>query len=220
MGCGTSKAVPVVLDQDAVENLKEAHLISDAQEGLTCIDTPDKVSEAVGSQESSPSLHSVKTNGIEPALPQANGEVLPEVGEEEVKEEEKEEEEEEEREEEKEDLADLPRSAGGRAVAFEVATPEEEGDSLIKRHPPKKFQRLEDQQQQASELTQELLEEKQVEAERRRQEILSQRVQSAKQRTARSAGRMRTRPDDGDDVEQLEGGMIESADTITTENEL
>ncbi|KAK4323552.1 hypothetical protein Pmani_005749, partial [Petrolisthes manimaculis] len=32
-----------------------------------------------------------------------------------------------------------PLSAGGRAVAFEVAPVNPSGDSLIRRHPPKKF---------------------------------------------------------------------------------
>lgn len=110
--------------------------------------------------------------------------------------------------------------AGGRAVAFEVAHAEEQGgESLIKRHPPRKFQKLEDQQQETV-LTQQKLEEKQAIAEKRRQEILTQRVQSAKQRSARSAGRMRTRPSETDEVEQMEDGIIESAGIINTENEL
>lgn len=96
---------------------------------------------------------------------------------------------------------------------------EQGGESLIKRHPPRKFQKLEDQQQETV-LTQQKLEEKQAIAEKRRQEILTQRVQSAKQRSARSAGRMRTRPSETDEVEQMEDGIIESAGIINTENEL
>ncbi|XP_042865435.1 uncharacterized protein LOC122249015, partial [Penaeus japonicus] len=111
-----------------------------------------------------------------------------------------------------------PSPAGTRGVAFEVGETNENGESLIKRHPPKKFQKLEDLQQPA--LTQEQLEEKQAVAERRRQEILTQRVQSAKQRSARSAGRMRARNTDADEVETLDDGIIESAANVSTENEL
>lgn len=55
-------------------------------------------------------------------------------------------------------------------MAFEVTNDGENGESLIKRHPPKKFQKLEDLQQGPA-LTQEKLEEKQAIAERRRQEV-------------------------------------------------
>ncbi|BES99628.1 Hypothetical protein NTJ_12445 [Nesidiocoris tenuis] len=72
-----------------------------------------------------------------------------------------------------------------QGLAFEV--PIEDGETnIIKKHPPKRFQKLEDQQ--ISSLTHRLLDEKQAEAEQRRQQILSQRVQSAKvrQKTKRS----------------------------------
>ncbi|XP_069946175.1 capping protein inhibiting regulator of actin dynamics isoform X3 [Cherax quadricarinatus] len=118
-------------------------------------------------------------------------------------------------------MSSITDVADGRPVAFEVA-PVDPTESLIRRHPPRKFQKLEEQQQQQQQgtfLTQEKLEEKQAEAERRRQELLSQRVQSAKHRSARSAGRMRSRPSDGDEVEQ-DDGIIESAATFNTENEL
>ncbi|GLG93201.1 Uncharacterized protein GBIM_00667 [Gryllus bimaculatus] len=64
-------------------------------------------------------------------------------------------------------------------MAFEVPVNEE---SLIRKHPPKRLQRLEDQQIM---LTHELLDEKQAEAEQRRLQILTQRIQSAKQRAPR-----------------------------------
>ena len=54
-------------------------------------------------------------------------------------------------------------------MAFEVGPPDA-SESLIRRHPPRKFQRLEDQQQ-SNTITQEKLEEKQAIAERRRQEV-------------------------------------------------
>ncbi|XP_063863823.1 uncharacterized protein LOC135102445 isoform X3 [Scylla paramamosain] len=100
---------------------------------------------------------------------------------------------------------------GTRAVAFEVGPPDA-SDSLIRRHPPRKFQRLEDQQQ-ANTITQEQLEEKQATAERRRQEILTQRVQSAKHR---SAMRMRPDNDDGDEVEKFM--MTEELDWMSLVN--
>uniref|UniRef100_A0A0K8TDA1 Uncharacterized protein n=1 Tax=Lygus hesperus TaxID=30085 RepID=A0A0K8TDA1_LYGHE len=66
-----------------------------------------------------------------------------------------------------------------QGLAFEV--PIEEGEAnVIKKHPPKRLQRLEDQQMPS--LTHSLLNEKQAEAEQRRQQILSQRIQSAKVR--------------------------------------
>ncbi|XP_069687770.1 factor associated with metabolism and energy [Periplaneta americana] len=58
-------------------------------------------------------------------------------------------------------------------LAFEVPITEE---SIIRKHPPRRFQRLEDQVT----LSHELLDEKQEEAKQRRFQILSQRVQSAK----------------------------------------
>lgn len=99
-------------------------------------------------------------------------------------------------------------------MAFEVGPPDA-SDSLIRRHPPRKFQKLEDQPQ-GNVITQEKLEEKQAIAERRRQEILTQRVQSAKHR---SATRMRSHTDDGDEVDK-DDGVIESATTVTSENEM
>ncbi|XP_024085495.1 uncharacterized protein LOC106665201 isoform X2 [Cimex lectularius] len=65
-----------------------------------------------------------------------------------------------------------------KGLAFEVPITDEE--NLIKKHPPKRLQRLEDQQM--PNLTHRLLDEKQAEAEQRRQQILSQRIQSAKAR--------------------------------------
>ncbi|KDR17661.1 hypothetical protein L798_08371 [Zootermopsis nevadensis] len=59
-------------------------------------------------------------------------------------------------------------------MAFEVSVTEE---SIIRKHPPRRLQRLEDQQMA---LSHELLDEKQEEAKQRRFQILSQRVQSAK----------------------------------------
>ncbi|XP_049806682.1 uncharacterized protein LOC126249073 [Schistocerca nitens] len=61
-------------------------------------------------------------------------------------------------------------------LAFEVPVTTE---SLIRRHPPRRLKRLEDQQLP---LTHQLLDEKQAEAEQRRHQILTQRVQSAQQR--------------------------------------
>ena len=54
-------------------------------------------------------------------------------------------------------------------MAFEVVPPDA-SESLIRRHPPRKFQKLEDQPQ-GNVITQESLEEKQAIAERRRQEV-------------------------------------------------
>ncbi|XP_042243275.1 uncharacterized protein LOC121880195 isoform X3 [Homarus americanus] len=112
-----------------------------------------------------------------------------------------------------------PQSAGGRAVAFEVG-PADSSESIIRRHPPRKFQKLEELQQESSSLTQEKLEEKQATAERRRQEILTQRVQSAKHRSARSSGRLTSQTGHADEVDQQGDGIIESAATVTSENEL
>ncbi|CAG0894053.1 unnamed protein product [Darwinula stevensoni] len=74
----------------------------------------------------------------------------------------------------------------GNSIAFEVPVSE----SIIKKHPPRRLQKLEDQQ--IATLNHQTIEEKQAEADRRRQRILSQRVQSAKRRstqTARSGSR-------------------------------
>ncbi|MCL4145954.1 UNVERIFIED_CONTAM: hypothetical protein GTU68_039928, partial [Idotea baltica] len=69
----------------------------------------------------------------------------------------------------------------GEAVAFEVVD-----ESLIRKHPPKKFQKLEDIQSSTN-MTPEELQMKQEIAKKRRQNILNKRVQSAKQRSAKSA---------------------------------
>ncbi|XP_023722196.1 uncharacterized protein LOC111872472 isoform X2 [Cryptotermes secundus] len=61
-----------------------------------------------------------------------------------------------------------------QSLAFEVPVAQE---SIIRKHPPRRLQRLEDQQ---ITLSHELLDEKQEEAKQRRFQILSQRVQSAK----------------------------------------
>ncbi|KAJ9582482.1 hypothetical protein L9F63_003175, partial [Diploptera punctata] len=76
----------------------------------------------------------------------------------------------------REDSVNSAKYSGPRAqpLAFEVPVSEE---SIIRKHPPKRFQRLEDQQVT---LSHELLDEKQEEAKQRRFQILSQRVQSAK----------------------------------------
>ncbi|XP_049847524.1 uncharacterized protein CCDC198-like, partial [Schistocerca gregaria] len=69
-----------------------------------------------------------------------------------------------------------PKPAVAQPLAFEVPVTTE---SLIRRHPPRRLKRLEDQQLP---LTHQLLDEKQAEAEQRRHQILTQRVQSAQQR--------------------------------------
>ncbi|XP_014273310.1 uncharacterized protein [Halyomorpha halys] len=67
-----------------------------------------------------------------------------------------------------------------KSLAFEVPLHDDEEDNVIKKHPPKRLQRLEDQQ--LPPLTHEALDEKQAEAEQRRLQILNQRIQSAKAR--------------------------------------
>ncbi|XP_044757533.1 uncharacterized protein LOC123315762 [Coccinella septempunctata] len=67
-------------------------------------------------------------------------------------------------------------------LAFDLAFEDDTEESIIKKHPPKRFQMVESQQ--GSPVTLEKLQEKLEEAEMRRQQILSQRVQSAKQRNA------------------------------------
>ncbi|XP_025410932.1 uncharacterized protein CCDC198-like [Sipha flava] len=62
-------------------------------------------------------------------------------------------------------------------IAFSVPLTEEE-ESLVKRHPPKRFRMLEGQK--SPPLTSEALQEKLAEAEQRRQQILNQRIESAK----------------------------------------
>ncbi|KAL7637545.1 UNVERIFIED_CONTAM: hypothetical protein RMT77_012273 [Armadillidium vulgare] len=81
---------------------------------------------------------------------------------------------------------------GETAVAFEVVD-----DSLIKKHPPKKFQKLEDMQENLT-LTPEELEKKQEIARKRRENLLSKRVQSAKERSAKSA-HIRSNTDENDE---------------------
>jgi len=68
-----------------------------------------------------------------------------------------------------------------KALAFTV--PGDEGDpSLIKRHPPLRFRRLEDQQ---VEISQEMINVKQAEAEKRRTAIIQERAKSARSSSAR-----------------------------------
>ena len=57
--------------------------------------------------------------------------------------------------------------AGGQPVAFEVPAT---NASIVKKHPPKRLMKLEDQQN--VNITHETIEEKQAEAERRRKEVL------------------------------------------------
>ncbi|KAJ3666648.1 hypothetical protein Zmor_002123 [Zophobas morio] len=70
---------------------------------------------------------------------------------------------------------------GANGLSFEIAFQEEGEESIIKKHPPKRFQRLEEQQTSPT-TTLVKLQEKLDEAEIRRQQILQQRVQSAKYR--------------------------------------
>ncbi|XP_051167175.1 uncharacterized protein CCDC198-like [Leptopilina boulardi] len=72
------------------------------------------------------------------------------------------------------------KSALRQPLAFEVPINDEE-KSIIKRHPPIRFQRLEEQQLPQPEVTLELLQKRQAEAEIRRRRILLTRVQSAQQ---------------------------------------
>lgn len=65
-------------------------------------------------------------------------------------------------------------------LAFEVPVNDEE-KSIIKKHPPMRFQRLEEQQLPQPEVTLEMLQKRQAEAEIRRRRILLMRVQSAQQ---------------------------------------
>lgn len=69
-----------------------------------------------------------------------------------------------------------------KAVAFEIpADPEEEkkeGESIVKKHPPKRLLRLEEQP--SSTLTAEDIAEKHKKAEERRQELLDEKIQKAK----------------------------------------
>ncbi|XP_022904389.1 uncharacterized protein [Onthophagus taurus] len=83
-------------------------------------------------------------------------------------------------------------------LSFEVPMLKE-SESIIKKHPPRRFQKLEEQQTSPS-LSLVKLREKLDEAEIRRQQILQQRVQSAKTRYAsRSKGNKSNDEDDDDD---------------------
>lgn len=84
-------------------------------------------------------------------------------------------------------------------LAFEV--PGEPKESLVRRHPPLRFRKLEDQQ---VELSQEMINLKQAEAEKRRSAFMTQRAKSAR---ASSAARMRSTPSAG----RVYTGPIESA---------
>ncbi|GJQ74363.1 hypothetical protein Trydic_g21239 [Trypoxylus dichotomus] len=66
-------------------------------------------------------------------------------------------------------------------LSFEIPADGENSESIIKKHPPKRFQKLEDQQTNPT-LSLVKLQEKLDEAEIRRQQILQQRIQSAKHR--------------------------------------
>ncbi|EEZ99041.1 uncharacterized protein LOC103315035 [Tribolium castaneum] len=68
---------------------------------------------------------------------------------------------------------------GANGLSFEIAFQDEGEESIIRKHPPKRFQRLEEQQTSPT-TTLVKLQEKLDEAEIRRQQILQQRVQSAK----------------------------------------
>ncbi|CAL4122526.1 unnamed protein product [Meganyctiphanes norvegica] len=210
MGCGSSQAIPV-LDDQAPESMKDPLPDSpqsqteqtEQVEELTSVhsNTPDHSSQQVDPGEPPTIIQNGTAEVILPSPPDSTEKIqhqqLPEA------------------------LPSLPtppssgQSRGG--VAFEVEVPVTDA-SIVKRHPPRKFQKLEDQQLGAT-LTQEKLEEKQAVAEKRRQEILTQRVQSAKQRMGRSAGRLRARPDT-DEVEQDDDGIIESDGHVDPENEM
>merc|ERR1711962_485045 len=79
-----------------------------------------------------------------------------------------------------------PNSEHEKHTAFEV--PATNSESLVKRHPPLRFRKLEDQQ---VELSQEMINLKQAEAEKRRSAFMTQRAKSAR---ASSAARMRSTP--------------------------
>ncbi|KAF2884890.1 hypothetical protein ILUMI_21261 [Ignelater luminosus] len=63
-------------------------------------------------------------------------------------------------------------------LSFDIPFQEEDGESIIRKHPPKRFQKLEDQQTSPT-LSLVRLQEKLDDAEIRRQQILQNRVQSA-----------------------------------------
>lgn len=87
-------------------------------------------------------------------------------------------------------------SASTRAdkhLAFEVPADDDEegGESLVRRHPPLRFRKLEDNQ---VEMSQEMINLKQAEAEKRRSAIMSERVKSARITSERAmSSRMRVR---------------------------
>lgn len=73
-------------------------------------------------------------------------------------------------------------------MAFDIPfadddTPSTDG-SIVKKHPPKRLQRLEEQQQNVAPVSLEELQEKQQEAENRRLQYLQLRAQSAKRKYA------------------------------------
>ncbi|KAI4458657.1 hypothetical protein MML48_7g00015223 [Holotrichia oblita] len=79
-----------------------------------------------------------------------------------------------------ETLSNMHETVNG--LSFEIPADDDQGgDSIIKKHPPKRFQKLEDQQTHPT-LSLVKLQEKLDEAEIRRQQILQQRIQSAKHR--------------------------------------
>lgn len=80
-------------------------------------------------------------------------------------------------------------SAGKRekALAFTVPGDEDRDPSLIRKHPPLRFRKLEDQQ---VEISQEMINIKQAEAEKRRSAIIQERAKSARS----SSARMRSLP--------------------------
>lgn len=70
-------------------------------------------------------------------------------------------------------------------MAFDVPLDNVPGSaSIVKRHPPRRLQRLEEQQQQLTPLSLQELQEKQQEAENRRLQFLQMRAQSAKRKYA------------------------------------
>ncbi|XP_065157807.1 uncharacterized protein DDB_G0283697 isoform X2 [Atheta coriaria] len=84
---------------------------------------------------------------------------------------------------------------------------EEDAESIIQKHPPKRFQKLEEQEQTSPNLSLQRLQEKLDEAEKRRQQILQQRVTSAKVRKGiKKQNNIDGEGDeDGDDEEEDEG---------------
>ncbi|RZF45736.1 hypothetical protein LSTR_LSTR011875 [Laodelphax striatellus] len=99
------------------------------------------------------------------------------------------------------DISISARTSQG--LAFEVPLDDDEGGedgpSLIKKHPPKRLQRLEDQQPTPN-LTHQVLDEKLAEAEQRRQQILNQRIQSAKAHQKKKRNLLNNEEDNGNDL--------------------